>query len=201
MLVAYPELPAHEADTELGAVWFAANYYFEASFKRAREYNGWVFRNTRGKYQITGRRGDSALFTQFFPADLPRGVDPVAVWHTHVPTTRALMLTDEKNKNQFIRGPDGKWRMDRSSMPFVDIADMVRHATGSGPSAFSGADKTAAEDLASQVRRGFGHGFALYLCLATLIKRFRVGVEHPETVWRKDPPGRMARNYPPQVLQ
>jgi hypothetical protein len=194
--MAYPELPAHESNSELGAVWFAANYYFEASFKHMVEYNGWVFRNGRGKFQISGRRGKSPIITEVLRSDVPKGADPVAVWHTHLPSNRVLMIKDEQGR--FVRGPDGKWLIDKGNREIAGFFDLVR---GAPADAFSGPDRDTANILAREVWHKFGHGFALYICLATEIKRLRVGSAQPDGAWPKDPPARMARDYPEMAYQ
>src|SRR5947207_3107218 len=77
----------HVADTELGAVWYAANQYYESSFIAGVEYVGLVFKRSDGKYVVTAHRGNS-LFDCEVPPDQVPGANPVAIWHSHVPLAR-----------------------------------------------------------------------------------------------------------------
>src|SRR5215212_10175514 len=78
----------HEENTELAAVWYAANYYYEASLENQREYGGAVFRRPTGRYSVTIRKGDfERLNFKNVTQDVPAGCETVALWHTHLPET------------------------------------------------------------------------------------------------------------------
>ena len=72
-------------DTELAAVWYAANYYYEASCRRQREYTGVVF--SEGQKFGTTVRSDGTKSHAYPTADVPSGTFPVAIWHTHLPAS------------------------------------------------------------------------------------------------------------------
>ena len=74
-------------DTELAAVWYAANYYYETSYRRDREYIGVVFRDENWKFGLTVRGDGSHSESKIRIGDVPLGTIPTAVWHTHLPAS------------------------------------------------------------------------------------------------------------------
>src|SRR5262249_28751835 len=62
--------------TELAAVWYAANYYYQSSYKRGREYIGSVFRQADGKYGVTVRSDGGFAQSTIRIGDVPRGAIP-----------------------------------------------------------------------------------------------------------------------------
>jgi Domain of unknown function (DUF4329) len=161
------EPDAHVAEAELGAVWYAANQYYEASFKNAVEYVGIVFKRPDGKYVVTAHRGNSQFHCQV-PNDKFPGFTPTAVWHTHVP----LHVAD----------PSGEAK---GFLDFIESASAVLF--GGGRFNLSGPDKEVADILTERL----GWPFAVYAVTMTTIKRYRPGSGEKE--WVKDPPSRMRK--------
>ena len=161
----------HEFNTELHAVWYAANYYYQASFNRRAEYSGIVFKKPNGKYGITIRRDGKFHQSKIHMEDVPDGVDPRAIWHTHLPYTR---LTDH----------DG--------MKILGLlAESVSGLLGASFEDFSSADRGLAERGTKAALKQLGHRFSIYLVTATLIKRYTPGAKTPEKEWPKAPPSKM----------
>ena len=155
-------------DTELEAVWYAANYYNKASYQHLGEYIGVVFRENYGqhKYGITVR-GDGDFFqSKVSIGDVPRGTLPVAVWHTHVPSCAAKDPFTQLLLYLFTTG-DAAW------------------------DEFSDTDRTLADKATKTAQKLFHHGIAIYMVTPTVIKRYRPGARHPEQAWQKQPPHRM----------
>lgn len=160
-------------DTELAAVWYAANYYYESSFRRAREYIGVVFRQADGKYGITVRNLDENSTWRGSAVrigDVPRGTVPMACWHTHVPCDAG----DSKH------GISGSTKFLRCIASSLDLAW----------DEFSSADYSLSDENSKKTLKIWGHRFPIYLITATEIKRYR-GTAFPEKSWKKDPPSRM----------
>jgi hypothetical protein len=169
-----PFVNPREFDTELAAVWFAANYYYEASFKRIREYAGIVFKKPNGKHGLTIRRDGRFDRIEIRFEDVPPGCDTRAVWHTHLPHSR---LVEDKMFKFFLM-----------------FAEALEHKYfNGGLENFSGASGGDRGDipLAEAATRAFKHPVSIYLITATLIKRYTPGLKTPEKEWRKEPPGRM----------
>jgi len=155
-------------DTELEAVWYAANYYNKASYQHLSEYIGVVFRENYGqhKYGITVR-GDGDFFqSKVSIGDVPHGTEPVAVWHTHVPSCAAKDPLAQVLLYLFTTG-DADW------------------------DEFSGTDRTLADKATKAARKLFHHGISIYMVTPTIIKRYRPGARHPEQSWQKQPPQHM----------
>jgi len=158
-------------DTELAAVWYAANYYYESSFRRQREYIGVIFRKPDNLYGLTVRRGEAFDHSKIRVWDVPAGTVPTAVWHTHLPL--------------WASGTPGK--VDLGGL----FSEFVSELLGAGYQDFSDADRGIADDHSRLSRRLHGHTISIYLVTAELIKRYRPGLRHPEKSWAKEPPGRM----------
>ena len=71
------------------------------------------------------------------------------------------------------------------------VFDAIAHAAGGGVYNLSDADKEVAKELT----RRAGRPIAVYLCTATLIKRYKPGMREPEKEWTKDPPSRMKKYF------
>jgi hypothetical protein len=153
------------ADTELGAVWYAANQYYAASLRAGVEYVGVVFRRPDGKYVVTAHRGNS-LFDCEVPPDRVPGCEPVALWHTHIPLSRI----DDSGELDGV----------------AQAAEAVRTLFGGGMNDFSSADRGVADELTKRAQ----YPFSVYLITLMLIKRYTPG--KPDVQWSKDPPARLA---------
>ena len=153
-------------DTELAAVWYAANYYYEVSERSGREYIGVVFRDGSNKFGITVRGDGGFTSSTVRIGDVPTGTVPTAVWHTHpaVPSTASL-------GSKIVLGLLGVGLLDDD---------------------FSSADIALADRATVASRRLFGHPISIYLATATVIKRYRPGLANPEKTWGKEPPARMS---------
>jgi hypothetical protein len=161
-----------EAQTELGIVWYAANYYYEASFRAGREYGGLVFRRPTGTWSVTLRKGSfDTLAWKDIHKDMPAGCWPAAYWHTHLPASA-------------YRGGSGGGLL-------VALSDVLGSLVGQGFEDFSGGDIDSARKAAAVL----GRPFSIYLCTATLIKRWHSGRANNPQVWKKEPPSRMAHLF------
>jgi hypothetical protein len=123
-------------NTELEAVWYAANYYNKVSYQHLGEYIGVVFRENYGqrKYGITVR-GDGDFFqSKVSIGDVPHGTEPIAVWHTHVPSCAAKDPIAQVLLYLFTTG-DADWDQ------------------------FSGADRTLADKATKAARKLFTTAF------------------------------------------
>ena len=77
------------ADTELEAVWYAANQFYGASQKNRVEYGGNVYVRPDGKYVLTV--GKSKLEYHVRVEDQAfQGLVLTAKWHTHLPAKSEL---------------------------------------------------------------------------------------------------------------
>jgi hypothetical protein len=162
----------HEAPTELGIVWYAANYYYEASYRAGREYGGLVFRRPSGAWSVTLRKGSfDTLAWQDIGKDMPAGCWPAAYWHTHLPASA-------------YKGGSGAGLL-------LGLNDILGALVGQGYTDFSEGDLKSAR----QAAKVLGRPFAIYLCTATLIKRWHSGKANNPQVWAKDPPSRMAHMF------
>ena len=153
-------------DTELAAVWYAANYYYETSLHRRREYCGVVFREQSGRVGITVRSDGTASHATVRP-DVPVGSIPIAVWHTHLP---AAMSGENPGLNYLY------------SVAYKALLGVKLEEE------FSDNDK----NFARTWTRKFGRSIPIYLVTATVIKRYG-GMDGAEGVWAKDLPSRMKK--------
>jgi hypothetical protein len=155
-------------DTELAAVWYAANYYYEASWNRGREYIGVVFydpsANESDRYGITVNGNGGFGSTKVRIGDVPRGTIPRAVWHTHI-SLRA--------------GVHDPWAFAVASL--IDLVEDLELAN------FSGDDRTLSNDASQISVKRWGHRIPIYLATATVIKRYS-HPKWPEKHWNKAPP-------------
>src|SRR5262245_26897509 len=152
-------------DTELAVVWYAANYYYETSYRLDREYIGVVFRESNWKFGLTVRGDGSHAESKVRVADVPLGTIPTAVWCTHL-TASACTASDVAKAITWISSFDLGW--DESSD-----------------------DNTKLSDGASKVSfRSWGRRIPIYLVTATVIKKYR-GPHLAERVWSKPAPSRM----------
>jgi hypothetical protein len=149
-------------DTELAAVWYAANYYYQTSYLRKREYTGVVFQDGE-KFGITVR-GDGTSSHAYPTADVPSGTIPMAIWHTHLP---ASMSGEYPALNQLY-------------------ALLLKELTGEILE-----HQVSKDDHNTWVlwTRKFGRLIPVYLVTAKIIKRY--SGPNQEKVWVKDPPSRM----------
>jgi len=151
-------------DTELAAVWFAANYYYESSFKRGCEYIGVVFQESNRKFGVTvsdlyrGFGGSKVLVR-----DVPRGTNPMAVWHTHIPCFAGSVSKDAQVLRCVLTSFDLGW------------------------DEFSGAD-TDITHVQSKISK---RPIPIYLITATTIKRYTGPRGDQLKVWSKEAPSRM----------
>jgi hypothetical protein len=148
--------------TELEAVWYAANYYYESSYLRKREYTGIVFQDGE-KVGITVR-GDGTSSHAYPTADVPHGTTPLAIWHTHLP---ASMSGEYPALNQLY-------------------ALLLRELTGE---ILEHTFSTDDHNTWVLWTRKFGRLIPVYLVTAKIIKRYTG--PNRDKVWVKDPPSRM----------
>lgn len=169
-----PHVNARECPTELAAVWYAANFYYQASYNRAIEYGGIVFKWPNGKFGVTVRRG-AFTHTQIHWEDQPEDAETAAIWHTHIPLTRA-----------------GSTPLRRDALELFEFFSSVFEA---GYEDFSPEDKALAEEATKAMQRisGTRQRIPIYLVTATVIKRYTPGATPPITEWSKKPPSRMRR--------
>jgi hypothetical protein len=161
----------HESDTELAAVWHAANYYYEASYRAGREYGGLVFRRPNGRFSVTIRKGTfDALNFKDATKDLPPACTPVAFWHTHLPGSAAKDVSE-------------------GTRTLLGLGDVLGDLFGMGYDDFSDNDMRLAVKATANIRRNF----PIYLVTETVIKRFSPRRSELIQVWRKPPPARMAK--------
>ena len=153
-------------ETELGAVWYAANYYYQTSYKRGREYIGVVFRDTDGKYGITVRGDGGFAASKVRIGDVPPGTLPTAVWHTHIPSSAGGLSTAGRIVMLLLTSFDMDW------------------------DEFSDADKKLSDDASKVSLKRWGHSISIYLLTDTKIKRYQ-GPHYVEKTWRKDRPSKM----------
>jgi hypothetical protein len=149
-------------ETELAAVWYAANYYYETSYRRRREYTGVVFRDGE-TFGITVR-GDGTNLHAYPTPDVPGGTVPSAIWHTHLP---ASMSSEYPKLNLVYKRVLKEW-----------FGKTLEHL-------FSDDDmRTSA--LWTQK---FGRPIPIYLVTAKIIRRYRGPNQDKE--WIKDAPSGM----------
>ena len=149
-------------DTELAAVWYAANYYYEASYLRKREYTGVVFRDGE-KFGITVRSDGTSSHAHPTP-DVPRGTTIMAIWHTHLP---ASMSGKHPAANQIYK-----------LLLKEFTGEILEHSISQDD-----------HNTWAEWTHKFGRLIPVYLVTAKIIKRYS-GPRH-EKVWVKDPPSRM----------
>jgi hypothetical protein len=135
-------------DAELAAVWYAANQYYTASFRGAREYIGVVFKDAAGQYGITVRGDGNYFHSKVRIGDVPKKTTPVAVWHTHVNSSAF-----EDPAAQVIASLISSFDMDWDE--------------------FSGDDTALADNTTKALQRSF----PIYLVTPTVIRRYRPGSE------------------------
>lgn len=161
----------HEAPTELAAAWYAANYYYKASFLKRKEYAGWIFKKPNGKFGLTVRVGSgfdrAAAIVEDVPQD--RGGVPTAIWHTHLPYDA---LAEEDIAKIFARA-----------------LDELGGVFGVGWEDFSAQDIKLSRAWTEVGLKKLGRKISIYLVTATLIKRFTPGASPQIKSWPKDPPG------------
>lgn len=155
-------------DTELAAVWYAANYYYETSFRRHREYIGVVFREPGERYGLTVRGDGGFHQSKVRIGDVPAGSIPMAVWHTHLPSSAA----SDSLGGQLL-------------MFILSSFDL-------GWDEFSTEDMTLSDNASKVSLARWGHRIPIYLITGTQIKRYR-GRNIPDKVWSKALPAHMAR--------
>lgn len=156
-------------DTELAAVWYAANYYYETSYRRDREYIGVVFREPNWKFGLTVRGDGSHSESKVRIGDIPLGTIPTAVWHTHLPASAGNASDAAKLITWIISSFDLGW------------------------DEFSGNDTKLSDDASKVGLTRWGHRIPIYLVTATMIKKYR-GPHLAERVWSKPAPSRMRRH-------
>jgi hypothetical protein len=152
--------------TELAAVWYAANYYYQSSYKRGREYIGSVFRQADGKYGVTVRSDGGFAQSTIRIGDVPRGAIPTAVWHTHIPSSAMAKTTFGQILMAILTTGDADWDQ------------------------FSDADRDMVDKASEVSREVWGQPISMYLCTATVIRRYRPGLAQPDKSWDKDPPSK-----------
>jgi hypothetical protein len=153
-------------DTELAAVWYAANYYDESSYHRDREYIGVVFREPNWKFGLTVRGDGSHSESKVRIGDVPLGTVPTAVWHTHLPASAGNASDAAKLITWIISSFDLGW------------------------DEFSAKDTTLSNDASTGSLERWGQRIPIYLVTATVIKKYR-GPHLAERVWSKPAPSRM----------
>jgi hypothetical protein len=164
-----PHVNPREFKTELEAVWFAANYYFAASFKARSEFGGVVFRKPNGKFGITIRTDGVIDHIDPRLEDVPGDCETMALWHTHLPIPR-------------LRRP----LKDQATARTVERIDTL---IGTGQNNFSGDDKALADAATEAMKKITGDKNAVvpaYLVTDKLIKRYTPDVG--EESWDKEPP-------------
>lgn len=153
-------------ETELAAVWYAANYYYQSSYNHGREYIGVVFRESEGNFGLTVRGDGGFAGAKVRIGDIPKGTIPMAVWHTHIPSTAGKLSTAGQILMLLMTSFDLGW------------------------DEFSGKDQKLSDDASKVSLRIWGHRIPIYLVTSTLIKRYR-GPNLPDKIWHKDPPSQM----------
>lgn len=158
--------------TELAAVWFAANFFYQASFKRQKEFIGWVFKRPDGTFGIS--EPNVGTFERAKPPEggVPEDADVVAVWHTHIPLT-----------------------VTRMGKVFGLLSEALGAMTTGSFEDFSEDDRDMARDFTEVGLKKAGHRVPIYLITATRIKRFTPGLKREEKSWAKEPPGRMSQRW------
>jgi len=151
-------------DTQLEAVWYAANYYYQASYLRKREYTGVVFQDGE-KFGLTVR-GDGTSSHAHPTADVPLGTIPMAIWHTHLP---ASMSGEYPALNQLY-----------ALLLKALTGEILEHS-------FSPNDKNTFVLWTLK----FGRPIPVYLVTAHIIKRYTGPKPQQDKMWLKDPPSRM----------
>jgi hypothetical protein len=161
---------AHESDTELAAVWYAANYYYEASYDEGCEWGGAVFyKSATRKFSLTLRKGAfGQLDFKDIEKDVPDGAELRALWHTHLPA-------DAMRGNNLLLG-----------LNYL-LTDVVvgydEFSTGAG------GDTGLAQRKSAQLKRNV----PFYLVTATVIKRYSPLKTELNQTWHKPMPARMAK--------
>jgi hypothetical protein len=158
-------------DTELAAVWYAANYYYQASYNHGREYIGVVFRDPGAKpneqYGITVRGDGGFRSSKVRVGDVPRGTIPQAVWHTHIPLRAGVH--------------------DPLALAVASLLDLVEDLE---LESFSTKDYNISDEASKVSVWRWGHRIPIYFVTATVIKRYRHPAV-PEKMWHKEPPSQM----------
>lgn len=161
-----PHVNPNEFDTELAAVWYAANYYYKESFVRGGETTGIVFKKTSGKYALTVRMDGGYLTSKVRFDDVPKGQgnSVAAIWHTHIPGTRFCV----------VKGGE-----------LLCLVGILSDSLLGEYRGFSGKDTS----LSERATKFYGHNVPIYLVTANLIKRYTPG--KPNKEWVKDIPSKM----------
>ena len=165
----FPHVNPKEFDTELAAVWYAANYYYKESYLRGGETTGVLFQKPNTKFSFTVRQEGGFHSSAVKWSDVPKnqGFEITAAWHTHVPGTRACQL------NGIGAG---------IACLLFTLTDSVFGEFRS----FSPEDRVNVADHATKVLE---RPVSFYLITADMIKRYTPG--KPEKTWKKDIPSRM----------
>lgn len=157
-------------DSELAAVWYAANYYYETSHRRDREYIGVVFREPNWKFGLTVRGDGSHAESTVRIGDVPQGTIPTAVWHTHLPASGG------------------------SASDAAELITWIVSSFDLGWDESSGSDTQLSDDASKlSLKRRRGHRIPIYLVTSTVIKKYR-GPDLAERVWSKPASSRMRRH-------
>ncbi len=168
-----PNVDPHEFDTELAAVWYAANYYFETSYNARREFGGIVFRKPSGKYGLTIQRDGTADAIRYRGELAPPDAVAVAFWHTHVPKhplyEAALTLLEGKSWRDLSGDPDDP---DDESEDIGLIRRLSKRAR----------------------KMGYAHQMlSIYVVTDIQIQRYTPNARKPLATWAKSPPSHFAR--------
>jgi hypothetical protein len=156
-------------DTELAAVWYAANYYYETSYRGDREYIGVVFREPNWKFGLTVRGDGAHSESKARIGDVPPGTVPTAVWHTHLPASAG------------------------NASDAAKLITLILSTFDLGWDEFSGNDTTLSDDASKVSLTRWGHRIPIYLVTAAVIKKYR-GPHLTERVWSKPAPSRMRQH-------
>src|SRR5262249_11192949 len=156
----------HESTTELAAVWYAANYYYQASYTEGCEWGGAVFQRPSTNFSLTLRKGIfGKLDFAYIDEDVPAGARICALWHTHLPVEA----------------------MKRGSL--LEVVNYGLTDILFGYDFFSTDDEKLATKQSTVRKRNF----PFYLVTATVIKRFSPFKAGPAQIWQKPRPARMAK--------
>ena len=166
----FPHVNPKEFDTELAAVWYAANYYYKESYLRGGETTGVLFKKPNGKYSFTVRQDGGYLTSLVRWRDVPKGQGFVitAAWHTHIPGSRVCQAKGDPVAVGL-------------ACIFFSLGDKLIEEFRS----FSDKDRILANKKSDET----GRDISFYLITADMIKRYTPGI--PEKRWNKDIPSRM----------
>jgi hypothetical protein len=165
----FPHVNPKEFDTQLAAVWFAANYYYKESYLRGGETTGVLFKRPNGKHSFTVRQEGGFKSAAVKWSDVPKnqGFEITGAWHTHIPGSRFCQL------NSVGAG-------------IACVAFTLTDSLLGEFRTFSPEDRT---DVADRATRVLGRPIPFYLLTADMIKRYTPG--QPDKTWRKAIPSKM----------